>query len=63
MTWPVDMSPSSGSPTMGSMEVMGRGRASVIQYLSEMLSSHYSHAVHYFFRYGEVPGWFYALAD
>ena len=36
----MDMSPSSGSPTMGSMEVMGRGRASVIQYLaSEMLSS------------------------
>ena len=34
MTWPVDMSPSSGSPTMGSMEVMGRGRASVIQYLA-----------------------------
>ena len=26
-------------------------------------SIHYSHAVHYFFRYGEVPGWFYALAD
>ena len=36
----MDMSPSSGSPTMGSIEVMGRGRASVIQYLaSEMLSS------------------------
>ena len=36
----MDMSPSSGSPTMGSMEVMGRGRASVIQYLaSEMLTS------------------------
>ena len=35
----MDMSPSSGSPTMGSIEVMGRGRASVIQYLaSEMLS-------------------------
>ena len=28
------MSPSSGSPTMGSIEVMGRGRASVIQYLA-----------------------------
>jgi len=28
----VDMMPSSGRATMGIMEVMGRGRASVIQY-------------------------------
>ncbi len=43
-TSPVDMMPRSGSATIGIMEVMGRGSASVIQYtaISRIVYAHFS---------------------